>query len=88
MFVEKQTSECHLSKETKTMHIIQMVQEQHAIYFGYAVFRRFRLILQESKTFGLTVYTIFCVIIYIRCLAFLTWKALIEDCRSKVIIFK
>ncbi len=34
----KQTSECHLSKETKTMHIIQMVQEQHAIYFGYAFF--------------------------------------------------
>ncbi len=31
----RQTSECHLSKETKTMHIIQMVQEQHAIYFGY-----------------------------------------------------
>ncbi len=34
--VEKQTSECHLSKETNTMHIIQMAQEQHAIYFGYA----------------------------------------------------
>ncbi len=31
------------------MHIIQMVQEQHAIYFGYAFFRCFRLILQESK---------------------------------------
>ncbi len=46
--VEKQTSECHLSKETNTMHIIQMAQEQHAIYFGYAFFRRFRLILQES----------------------------------------
>ncbi len=30
------------------MHIIQMVQEQHAIYFGYAFFRRFRQILQES----------------------------------------
>ncbi len=44
--VEKPTSECHLSKETNTMHIIQMVQEQHAIYFGYAFFR---LILQESK---------------------------------------
>ncbi len=29
------------------MHIIQMAQEQHAIYFGYAFFRRFRLILQE-----------------------------------------
>ncbi len=39
---EKQTSECHLSKETNTMHIIQMAQEQHAIYFGYAFFRRFR----------------------------------------------
>ncbi len=38
LMVEKQTSECHLSKETKTMHIIQMVQEQHAIYFGYALF--------------------------------------------------
>ncbi len=31
------------------MHLIQIVQEQHAIYFGYAFFRRFRLILQESK---------------------------------------
>ncbi len=30
------------------MHIIQMAQEQHAINFGYAFFRRFRLILQES----------------------------------------
>ncbi len=29
------------------MHIIQMAQEQHAIYFGYAFFRRFRQILQE-----------------------------------------
>ncbi len=29
------------------MHIIQMVQEQHAIYFGYAFFRRFKQILQE-----------------------------------------
>ncbi len=26
-----------------------MVQEQHAIYFGYAAFRRFSVILQESK---------------------------------------
>ncbi len=31
------------------MHIIQMAQEQHAIYFGYAFFRRFRQILQELK---------------------------------------
>ncbi len=46
-YSEKQTSECHLSKETNTMHIIQMAQEQHAIYFGYA-FRRFRQIWQES----------------------------------------
>ncbi len=46
--VEKQTSEYHLSKETNTMHIIKMAQEQHAIYFGYAFFRRFRQILQES----------------------------------------
>ncbi len=30
------------------MHIIQMAQEQHAIYFGDAFFRRFRQILQES----------------------------------------
>ncbi len=30
------------------MHIIQMAQEQQAIYFGYAFFMRFRLILQES----------------------------------------
>ncbi len=37
-----------VSKETNTMHIIQMAQEQHAIYFGYAFFRRFRQILQES----------------------------------------
>ncbi len=44
---EKQTSECHLSKETNTMHIIQMAQEQHAIYFGYAFFRLFMQILQE-----------------------------------------
>ncbi len=35
--------------ETNTMHIIQMVQEQHAIYFGYTFFRHLRLILQESK---------------------------------------
>ncbi len=28
------------------MHIIQMVQEQHAIYFGYAFFRCFRLIFR------------------------------------------
>ncbi len=34
------------------MHIIQMVQEQHAIYFGYAFFRRFRQILQESYKDG------------------------------------
>ncbi len=47
--VEKQTSEYLLSKETNTMHLIQIVQEQHAIYFGYAFFRPFRLILQESK---------------------------------------
>ncbi len=40
--------ETNLSKETNTMHIIQMAQEQYAIYFGYAFFRRFRLILQES----------------------------------------
>ncbi len=33
--VEKQTSEYHLSKETNNIHIIQMAQEQHAIYFGY-----------------------------------------------------
>ncbi len=30
------------------MHIIQMAQEQHAIYFGYGFFKRFRQILQES----------------------------------------
>ncbi len=30
------------------MHIIQMAQEQNAIYFGYTCFRRFRQILQES----------------------------------------
>ncbi len=30
------------------MHIIQMAQEQHALYFGHAFFRRFRQILQES----------------------------------------
>ncbi len=33
--IEIPTSERHLSKETNTMHIIQMAQEQHAIYFGY-----------------------------------------------------
>ncbi len=43
----EKTSECHLSKETNTMHI-QMAQEQHAIYFGYAFLRRFRQIWQES----------------------------------------
>ncbi len=42
-------SECHLSKETNTMHIIQMAQEQHAIYFGYAFFRRFRQIYRNRK---------------------------------------
>ncbi len=51
--VEKQTSECHLSKETNTMHIIQMVQEQHAIYFGYALvlgqFYRNRKGLKKSR---------------------------------------
>ncbi len=36
------------------MHIIQMVQEQHAIYFGYAFFRWFRPILQESYRVNLT----------------------------------
>ncbi len=36
------------------MHIIQMVQKQHAIYFGYAFFRRFRPILQESYRVNLT----------------------------------
>ncbi len=46
--VEKQTSEYHLLNETNIMHIIQMAQEQHAIYFGYTFFRRFRQILQES----------------------------------------
>ncbi len=30
------------------MHIIQMAQEQHAIYFGYVFFRRFRQIVQDS----------------------------------------
>ncbi len=30
-----------LSKKTNTMYIIQMVKEQHAIYFGYAFFRSF-----------------------------------------------
>ncbi len=30
------------------MHIIQMAQEQHAIYFRYAFFRHFRHIFQES----------------------------------------
>ncbi len=49
LLLKKQTSEYHLSKETKTMHIIQVVQEKHALYFGYAFFRRFRLILQESS---------------------------------------
>ncbi len=34
--VQKQTSEYHLSKETNTMHIIQMGQEQNAIYFANA----------------------------------------------------
>ena len=29
-----ENSECYLSKETKTMHVLQMVQEQHSIYFG------------------------------------------------------
>ncbi len=33
--VENQTSECHLSKETNIMHIIQMAQEQHAIYMPF-----------------------------------------------------
>ncbi len=46
--VEKQTSEYHLLNETNIMHITQMAQEQHAIYFGYTFFRRFRQILQES----------------------------------------
>ncbi len=30
------------------MHVFQMAQEQHAIYFGYAFFKRFRQILQKS----------------------------------------
>ncbi len=41
------------------MHIIQMVQEQHAAYFGYAFFRRFRLILQESKRVNLLISLIY-----------------------------
>ncbi len=47
--VEQQTSECHLSKETNTMHIIQMAQEQHAIYFGYAFFRRLGKFYRNRK---------------------------------------
>ncbi len=52
--VEKQTSECHLSK-TNTMHIIQMAQEQHALYFGYALgvlgkFYRNRKGLKKEKS--------------------------------------
>ncbi len=43
-YSDSDCSECHLSNETNTMHIIQMAQEQHAIYFGYAFFRRFRQI--------------------------------------------
>lgn len=31
----------------KTIHVLQMVQEQLSIYFRYALNRRFRLILQE-----------------------------------------
>ncbi len=51
--VEKQTSEYHLSKENNAMHIIQMVQEQHAINFGYAFFRRFRLFFFYRNRKGL-----------------------------------
>ncbi len=34
------------------MHIIQMAQEQHAIYFGYAFFRRFSQISRNRKAFS------------------------------------
>ncbi len=33
------------------MHIIQKVQEQHAIYFGYAVFRRLGSFYRNRKGF-------------------------------------
>ena len=33
-YSDSENSECYLSKETKTMHVLQMVQEQHSIYFG------------------------------------------------------
>ena len=45
--VWEKTLECFLSKETKTIHILQTVQEQCSIYFGYALDRHFRRNLQE-----------------------------------------
>ena len=42
-------SECYLSKETKTMHVLQMVQEELSIYFGNALDRRFRQIGPDVK---------------------------------------
>ena len=42
-----ENSECYLSKETKTMHVLQMVQEQLSIYFWYALDRLLRQIALE-----------------------------------------
>ena len=41
-------SECYLSKETKTMHVLQMVQEQLSIYFWYALDSRFRKLMNPG----------------------------------------
>ncbi len=40
-YSDSQTSERHLSKETNTMHIIQMAQEQHAFTLGMPFLGKF-----------------------------------------------
>ena len=46
LIVVGENSECSLSKGTSTMPLLQMVQEQLSIYFGYALVRCFRKTLQ------------------------------------------
>lgn len=55
----KKSQECHLSKETKPMSVLQIFKEQLPIYFGYGLESRFRIILhtfpgmaQEEVAYG------------------------------------
>lgn len=45
----EESSECYLSEETKTIPVLQVVQEQLSTFFGYACERHSRII---SHTFS------------------------------------